>query len=346
MKKYKCEHCGNFYKSKHSLNSHINSIHNDKCKYECYICDNKFNSHKGILQHLRHTHDILSKEYYDICFKINTDGICPICSGETKFDFRHFIYFKYCSSKCVNNCPDVRKKIIESNIKRFGVSNNTQLDFYKKLNSDKWKNKTKNEILKINEKSKNTCVEKYGVDNPAKSLDIKQQMKNTCLEKYGTEYTLQNKKIREKIIQTNLKKYGVENVFQDSEIIEKIRNIMISRGYQVDEKDYEKFKNYYKRCVSLTQINMRKYKFKENWNGLDYYDNEYIKDNYNLYKSNNENYPNIDHKISIVYGFINNISMDDICSIDNLCITKRKHNASKRAKIEKEYKISLLKRHK
>jgi hypothetical protein len=112
---------------------------------------------------------------------------------------------------------------------------------------------------------------------------------------------------------------------------------MIQKGFSVIEEDYSKFKNYYKKCISITRINIRKYKFKEKWNGIDYYDSEYIKDNYNLYDQNNENYPNIDHKTSIIYGFLNNITADEISSINNLCFTKRKHNASKKARTEEEY---------
>lgn len=87
----------------------------------------------------------------------------------------------------------------------------------------------------------------------------------------------------------------------------------------------------------MTNINIRKYKFKENWNGLDYYDNEYIKDNYSLYDRNDENYPNIDHKISVIFGFKNNISAEEISQIDNLCFTKRKHNMAKLFRTESEY---------
>lgn len=165
-------------------------------------------------------------------------------------------------------------------------------------------------------------------------------MKNTCLEKYGVEWALESKDVIEKRRITCLEKYGVENIFQHSEIIEKIRQDMIQKGYSVIQEDYTKFQNYYKKCISITKINTRKHKFKETWDGFDYYDNEYIKDNYSLYKANNENYPNIDHKISIVYGFLNNISADEISSIDNLCFTKRKHNAAKNSKIEEVYKKS------
>jgi len=305
---------------------------------ECKICNREFKNRRGLLQHLRYSHNNLNKkDYYDKYLKLDNEGLCPVCGKETNFNYYKFGYFIHCSINCISKNPKTLEKIVNSKIEKFGVSNNTQLDYYKKLNSEIWKNKSKEELDCIVQKSKNTCLEKYGEDNPAKLDEVKQKMKDSCLEKFGTEYALQNKDVIKKRRITNLEKYGVENIFQNTDIIKKIRQSMVDKGYCVDEKDYTKFENYYKKCQNLTHSNIRKSKFKENWNGYDYYDNEYIKDNYNLYKSNNENYPNIDHKISIIYGFLNNIEIAIICSIDNLCITKRSHNAAKNYKIESEY---------
>ena len=307
-------------------------------QFLCKNCNRIFKSSRGLWQHLKYSHNSMTKkEYYDEFFKKDNIGICLVCSGDTKFDFRHFGYFTYCSPRCTNKSPIVKEKIIESKIKKFGVINNTQLNYYKKLNSDIYQNKTIKEKQNIKEKRKNACLEKYNVDNPGKSEIIKQKMKDTCLREHGVEYSLNRKDVIEKRRQTNLGLYGVENVFQNQEIKEKIRKILIQRGYKIDQKDYTEFENYYKRCVSLTKINIRKSTFNQDWDGNDYYDNEYIKNNYTLYESNNENYPNIDHKISIVYGFLNNISVNEISSINNLCFTKRKHNASKNAKIEEDF---------
>ena len=52
---------------------------------------------------------------------------------------------------------------------------------------------------------------------------------------------------------------------------------------------------------------------------------------------NDPNYPTIDHKISVYYGFKNSIDPNIIGSIDNLCITKRSINSSKRHLIEEEF---------
>ena len=66
-----------------------------------------------------------------------------------------------------------------------------------------------------------------------------------------------------------------------------------------------------------------------NWNGFDYYDNEFIKENFNL-NHNDPKFPTIDHKTSVYYGFINKIPPSEIADISNLYITKRSINSTKR----------------
>ena len=60
---------------------------------------------------------------------------------------------------------------------------------------------------------KQTCLEKYGVDNPAKSELIKEKYKQTCLEKYGVDNSAKSELIKEKTKQTCLKKYNQLNGF-------------------------------------------------------------------------------------------------------------------------------------
>jgi len=72
------------------------------------------------------------------------------------------------------------------------------------------------------------------------------------------------------------------------------------------------------------------------WDGYDYYDNEYIKEYFNL-PYHHKLYPTIDHKLSIFYGFKNNMTVKEMCNIENLCFTKRTINSSKGKKIENKF---------
>ena len=73
------------------------------------------------------------------------------------------------------------------------------------------------------EKKKQTCLEKYGVENPQQLQEVKDKCKQTCLEKYGIEYPQQSQKIREKSKQTCLEKYGVAYSLQSQEVKDKIK---------------------------------------------------------------------------------------------------------------------------
>lgn len=163
-------------------------------------------------------------------------------------------------------------------------------------------------------KYKNNCLNKYGVGNVFQNEDIKIKSKNTKLDKYGDV----NYNNCEKNKKTCLEKYGFEHYAMSDEFFNRM-------GYVLNDNldDW----NLYKRLSRRLFKKMKKEIFKE-WNGYDYYDGEYIKDNLNL-KWYDRLYPTIDHKISVYYGFKNNIPIEIINSIDNLCITKRYINSMK-----------------
>ena len=69
-----------------------------------------------------------------------------------------------------------------------------------------------------NQKIKDVCLKKYGVENPFQSDEIKLKSKTTNLEKYGCEYASQSYEFKSNLIKSNLEKYGVENVFQNDNI--------------------------------------------------------------------------------------------------------------------------------
>ena len=78
-------------------------------------------------------------------------------------------------------------------------------------------------------KSKQTCMEKYGVEYSSQNLTVKEKYKQTCMEKYGVEYSFQNKDVKEKIKQTCMEKYGVEHATQNQNIKEKTKQTCIEK---------------------------------------------------------------------------------------------------------------------
>jgi hypothetical protein len=100
-------------------------------------------------------------------------------------------------------------------------------------------------------------------------------------------------------------------------------------GIYIPLNQVTEFKKY-RKIVNRVTYKSKKVLYQQ-WDGYDYYDHKYIKNNLKL-NSNDMKYPTVDHKISIHEGFLKNISPNIIGGIDNLCITKRKINLLKRNK--------------
>jgi len=215
-------------------------------------------------------------------------------------------------------------------------------------------------------KIKETNLLKYGVENVMNIKETVNKMKETNMSIYGHECSLHNSEIKEKTKisfikndsinegkktrkKTCISKYGVENVMKNKNINKKQRETMMLlynvenpgeniRLFRDDIVPYEKLSELvkYRRKVQ-TITNKNKVNLFDNWDGYDYYDKSYIYNNFNILHTDT-NYPSIDHKISVYYGFMNNISEEIIGNISNLCITKRGLNSSKNKKTEDEYK--------
>lgn len=175
---------------------------------------------------------------------------------------------------------------------------------------------------------------KYGVDYTIQIDSIKEKRNITNINKYGGKSPFSSKEIRDKSKITVKENYGVDNIFQLDFVIDKIRLLNINSGRWSSDNSYT---TYRRKVVTLT--NKVKDILIEKWDGNDYYDKENIIDNFSLSK-NDRFYPTIDHKISVLYGYINNIEPEIISNISNLCITKKYINSKKSSLNEYEFKSS------
>ena len=103
------------------------------------------------------------------------------------------------------------------------------------------------------EKVKQTCLEKYGCENPMQSKEVREKYKQTNLEKYNCEYASQSEKIKNKVKQTCLEKYGCENPAQNKEIQEKTKQTNLERYGAEHVFQNENIKN------KIKQTNLEKY---------------------------------------------------------------------------------------
>ena len=197
--------------------------------------------------------DSLKETLFRIYNGIEEHPKCPTCGKPLVFKG---MFFKFCSNICAQSSEEIKQKIKQTCLEKYGVDNyNKTKESKEKIKqtclekygveyfwqSDECKEKIKQTCLekygvdsplkseKIRNKGKKTCLEKYGVDNPAKLEENKEKVKQTCLKKYGTISTTQCKEIRDKIKQSCLEKYGVDNPAKLEENKEKVKKTCLKK---------------------------------------------------------------------------------------------------------------------
>lgn len=282
---------------------------------------------------------------------------CPTCNEDITYKSKDSLRS---SIKKNSNCRNCMGKVISE--KRKGISFSEE---HKKKLSDIKKNSKLSEEHKKNigisltglkrsdESKKKYSESKIGDKNPAKREDVKDKIRQTVLAKYVSDPTY-----KERIRKSVIIKYELDPTYKErisSTWLSKIENepewsnrlsaplikYFKNNPCFISFDELDDFMKYKSEVRSLTHYNKR-ILLKE-WNGLDYYDGEYINENFNLL-SNDKNYPTIDHKTSIVYGFKNGFDSAYIGSIDNLCVTKRKMNNKKYMQTEIEFKNKIKNR--
>ena len=139
-------------------------------------------------------------------------NLCDYGCGGEGFFFNEKTKKWSCLASC-KKCPGVQEKKRQTLLKKYGVTNVSQM-------------------ANIQEKKKKTWIDKYGVDNPAKAPEIAQKIKDkkdvilskrkiTWLEKYGVESYSQTLEFAEKRKATWLEKYGVDNPTKNVDIFHK-----------------------------------------------------------------------------------------------------------------------------
>lgn len=109
------------------------------------------------------------------------------------------------------------------------------------------------------------------------------------------------------------------------ESIKKMKQTKLTNGDMVDWKDAS-WKQYWRKCNELT----RKVRdvLLEDWDGTDYIDGKYIKDNLTLPHSHGD-YPTLDHVVSKTKCYKQGLTPEQACSVENLKWTTRRNNSTK-----------------
>lgn len=105
----------------------------------------------------------------------------------------------------------------------------------KQLKSYRIKKPLKEKKTDVNfiETRKQTCVEKYGVDNPSKIDWVKRKKEETSKKNWGVAQPLAATEIREKIKKTNVERYGGTSPISHDNVKNKIKETCVKK-YGVD----------------------------------------------------------------------------------------------------------------
>lgn len=260
--------------------------------------------------------------------KISTK--CYIC-GKVRDNLMYKEYLRNLESggyySCKGKCSSDKNR--QTSLINFGVDNPSKSIIIKEKVKKTISEFSVEKLEEMNKKYKETLLEKYKVDNPSKSQEVKDKRKLTMNLRYGVDFFVTHEDFLTKSKETFIQNYGVEHPMK---IRKEVENRLKKRGLQLETNDY---RIYRKKVDYLTKKN-KKILF-ENWNGFDYYDGEFILDNFDL-SGQHGDYPTIDHKVSVYFGFTNNIEASEIASLSNLCITKRRINSKKYINID--FKLS------
>jgi len=327
----------------------------EKERVFCKICNTQTNLVIDSFSryHLKTEHNGISvKDYYDLYIKKDGEGIC-LCGKETKFMSYNRGYHQFCCNKCSTTSDYMKEKISKSYENR---------DMKSELG-----------------KRQKTCIDKFGTDSYTKTEEYKKRHEETCLEKYGVKHNFltesctearwkvlnwnkeevnekrktfwrsltkeEQDDINDKRKETCLEKYGFDSVSKVDIIFDKIRAANEKTGKWMFDVEKDEFQKY--SYIVRTETRHNKRDLFRNWDGTDYYNGETLISNREFKINNTDHYnanvkqPTIDHKISIQYGYANNIDPLVIGSLQNLCICSRSTNSSKNYLTEEEFMEKL-----
>jgi len=142
------------------------------------MCNREFKNSRTLGIHISTTHKMSKQEYYDkFLRKDKNEGECLECGKETNFITLVKGYRMFCSRKCLNGSQYHIKHCTETYTKNY-VDN-------------------KDNRKELNERTRNTCLEKYNAENVYASNLIIQKIKETNLERYDETSWTKSKEGRE-----------------------------------------------------------------------------------------------------------------------------------------------------
>ena len=160
---------------------------------------------------------------------------CIICGKNASFFNIERGYGDVCSLRCSG------KRNVQKEIEKYGTYKFATKEFVKKSKETMLNKYGVDHNLKVKEfydKQRETMMERYGVYNISESDEIKEKKKETCRNNFGVDHPMQSIEVRNKSIETIKEKYGehITNISQVSNIRNKIdtpdKNPFLDKSFQ------------------------------------------------------------------------------------------------------------------
>jgi hypothetical protein len=165
---------------------------------------------------------------------------CDICNSESE---KVYSFYNQCLDYgfyTCNKCKHVKSKM--TNKDKYGLENFVNVEKRIKTMEEKY-----GFYFNNREKCKETCIDRYGVDNVSKSDIVKKKKIETYNENWGFDNVFQSKDIKIKSEKTMLKKYGVTNALQNPDLFTKSQ----MTGFQIKKHNL----GYYRGTYELDFLN-------------------------------------------------------------------------------------------
>jgi hypothetical protein len=165
---------------------------------------------------------------------------CKKCGQKTKFLSFFRGYREFCSKGCSNSDSQLQEIKKTSYVQTCLVKYGVENPSCVESVREKIK-KSKLDLnyVDISKKIKSTCMENWGVDNPSKSHEIKERKKITTLKNWGVDNPFKSEEIKEKIKQTNIINLGVCHPLKSDEVKEKLKQTSLNKWNSTNYKSSE-----------------------------------------------------------------------------------------------------------
>ena len=208
---FKCTHCGGDVVVSDGSRFKIATIINRGyifCSKKCQICSQKKNG-------------FLYKRNVENCRKKH--GVNHITQLQTTKDKIKKTTFEHYGVECNLQADVIKAQIKKTCTKLYGV------DCALKLRACREKTNQASKSQEVQEKIKQTNVQRYGAETPFKAKSCREKAKQTCKLHHGAEYPLQCTHIKAKQEKTCERIYGFKNAAKAERTKKKIKDTNITR---------------------------------------------------------------------------------------------------------------------